>query len=58
MGHGAWEQGMNGPSRLDYQTVVNILFSQRGIRKKDRKALFADLQIMEVPALNAMHETK
>lgn len=56
MGHGAWEQGMNGPSRLDYQTVVNILFDQRGIKKKHRKALFADLQIMEVPALNAMHE--
>lgn len=46
---------MNGPCRLDYQTVVNVLFEQRGIRKKDRKALFADLQIMEVPALNAMH---
>ena len=58
MGHGAWEHGMNGPCRLDYQVGVNALFEQRGIKKKDRKALFADLQIMEVPALNAMHESK
>ncbi len=57
MGHGAWEHGMNGPCRLDYQTVVNILFDHHGIKKKKRKALFADLQIMEVPALNAMHES-
>ena len=55
MGHGAWEQGMNGPSRLDYQTVVNVLFEHHGIKKKHRKALFADLQLMEIPALNAMH---
>lgn len=55
MGHGAWEYGMNGATRLDYGTVVNVLFDQRGIKKKCRKALFADLQIMEIPALNAMH---
>lgn len=52
--HGAWEYGMNGRCRLDYQTIDRVLFKRFGVKKKDRSRIFADLLIMEVPALNAM----
>lgn len=55
MGHGAWDHGMNGPCRLDYAVVQNVLFDHHQIKKKQRRQLFADLQHMEIPALNAMH---
>ncbi len=54
--HGAWEQGMNGKSRLDYAVIQNVLFDHYDIKPKRRRAIMADLMVMEIPALNAMHE--
>jgi len=54
--HGAWENGMNGKSRLDYAIIQNVLFDHFGIKQKHRRAIMADLIVMEIPALNAMQE--
>lgn len=57
MGRGAWKYAMDGPAALDYDVILNILFDQHGIKRKHRKRLFSDLQLIEGHAVAAMRET-
>ncbi|WP_341649930.1 DUF1799 domain-containing protein [Thauera humireducens] len=52
---GAWDHGMNGPSRLDYRVINDVLFDHFGVKKKRRKQILADLFLMEGPALKEIH---
>lgn len=49
-----WRMGFNGPTGLDY-SVLPAVMKQMGVRKKERKCVFAAVQVMEREALLAMH---
>ena len=49
-----WRMGFNGPTGLDY-SVLPAVMKQMGVRKKERKRVFAAVQVMEREALLAMH---
>lgn len=54
LGHGAWQQGMSGPSGLRYESLP-FQFKMRGIKKRDWPAIYDDLMVLESAALKEIH---
>lgn len=52
-----WRMGFSGPVGLDYAAVPAVM-RLTGVPAADRKDVFADLQIMEYAALQALSEQR
>lgn len=49
-----WRTGMGGPTGMDY-SALPFVWRQLRVPEEEQDAVFADLQVMEVAALNAAH---
>lgn len=50
-----WRVGFNGPTGLDYASVYPLI-DRSTDNNEDWRLMLADLQVMELAALNAMSE--
>ena len=49
-----WRTGMGGPTGMDY-SALPFMWQRLRVPPEEQDAVFADLQVMEVAALNAAH---
>jgi Phage related hypothetical protein (DUF1799) len=52
-----WNYGPSGPTGLSYVSLTAV-WSLLGIKKKNRKQIFLDLQVMEDAALGKIRENQ
>jgi hypothetical protein len=50
-----WRHGFGGPTGLDYAAVM-LMLEFAAVPQPERPALFADLQVLEAAALEAIHK--
>lgn len=51
-----WRVGMSGATGLDYSALPEV-WRRTKTPKRDRDAVFDDLRVIEIGALNAMNES-
>lgn len=51
-----WRHGMNGPTGLDY-SAIDPVFRHLQVPPEQQSHIFADLQLMEVAALNEIRKS-
>lgn len=52
-----WRTGMSGPTGLDYGALPEV-WRRLKVLPAERDETFADLRVIEIAALNAMHAEK